>query len=395
MLAPETWEMAESVPPLPSSLERFHSIVQNAVEGIFQSTPEGRYLLVNPALAKMYGYTSTAELLQCVRDISVHVYVDPAARREYQRLMAERSEVHGLEYEVRRKDGSVIWVSEHARAVRNAQGDVLYYEGFIQDITRRKHAEAALHEAKNAAEAANAAKSQFLAVVSHELRTPMNGVIGMASLLENTPLSAEQRDYLRTICDCGDALLRVIDDILDMAKAEAGRIELEEIEFPLVPCVHGVLAVLRPIAERKGLLLVSEIGAEVPVVVRGDAVRLRQILMNLLGNAVKFTSAGHVRFHVSATACTDREARLHFAIHDTGVGIAEAALPRLFQPFSQADSSTTRRFGGTGLGLAITKRFVELMRGRITVESEPGGGSVFRFDVIVGTSGRGLPTGWP
>ena len=198
-------------------LERYKSIVENAVEGIFQSTPDGHYLLVNPALARMYGYASCAELLENVRDISRSIYVDPGARDEFKRLMAENGEVRGLEYQVRRKDGSLIWISEHARAVRGEGGQTLYYEGFIQDITRRKQSDKDLRAAKEAAEAGSRAKSQFLAMMSHEIRTPMNGVIGMASLLLNSPLTADQRECIETILQSGDSLVTLINDILDFS----------------------------------------------------------------------------------------------------------------------------------------------------------------------------------
>ncbi|HVZ64244.1 MAG TPA: response regulator [Opitutaceae bacterium] len=372
----------------PSSVERFASIVENAVEGIFQSTPDGHYLLVNPALAKLYGYDSPAELMANVQDISRTIYVDAGVRDEFKRLMAEKGEVRGLEYRVRRKDGGIIWISEHARAVRGEDGGVRYYEGFIQDVTRRRLAEEELRSAKEAAEAASRAKSQFLAVMSHEIRTPMNGVIGMASLLLDSPLTPEQHDYVETIRHSGDTLLTLINDILDFSKIESGRLELEHEEFSLRECLEGALDLLAPRAAEKQIDLLYEISESAPAMVRGDTTRLRQILVNLLSNALKFTEHGEVVLTlraepVPAAPGGGERIRLHIAVRDTGIGIPAEAMGRLFQSFSQVDASTTRRYGGTGLGLVISQRLAEQMGGGMSVESEPGRGSTFRFNVVV------------
>lgn len=370
-----------------TSLERFRGIVQNAVEGIFQSTPDGRYLLVNPALARMYGYESPEEMIRGIEDISRSIYVDPAARTDFKRRMEEDGEVRGLEYQVRRRDGRLIWISEYARAVRDDRGSVSYYEGFVQDITKRKEAEAALTTAKEAAEAASTAKSQFLAVMSHEIRTPMNGVVGMTSLLLDTSLSGEQREFVETIRRSGDALLALIDEILDFSKIEAGRLELETVEFPIRQCIVEAIELFAHSARRKGLELVCEFSDDVPICVVGDSVRLRQVLVNLVGNAVKFTEAGQIAISVSAAPAGDnppRRLHLQVAVSDTGIGIPKAGLERLFEAFTQADSSTTRRYGGTGLGLAICRRLVRLMGGELEVTSEEGRGSNFRFYVELG-----------
>jgi len=373
-------------PAWPSSLARFQSIVQNAVEGIFQSTPDGHYLLVNPALARMYGYTSPEELIASVRDISHSIYVDPGVRLQFQRLMERDGEVRGLEYQVYRKDGTTIWISEHARAVRNPAGAVLYYEGFIQDVTTRRRAEEELRAAKEAAEAASVAKSQFLAVMSHEIRTPMNGVIGMASLLLNTALTAEQNEFVETIRQSGDTLLGIINDILDFSKIESGRLDLEHEEFAVRDCIEGALDLLAPRAAEKDLDLLCEIADGTPAFVRGDITRLRQILVNLLGNAVKFTEKGEVLLSLHTAPAAVGRVTLHFAVSDTGIGIPPEAMSRLFQSFSQVDASTTRRYGGTGLGLVISRRLTEIMGGTMSVESTPGRGSTFRFHVSVETA---------
>jgi PAS domain S-box-containing protein len=367
----------------PSSLERYQSIVQNAVEGIFQSSPDGRFLLVNPALARMYGYASPEHLMKSVQDISLNIYVDSAIRSNFRLQMERDGEVHGLEYQVRRLDGSIIWVSEHSRSVRNDRGDVLYYEGFVQDITLRKRAEDELRAAKETAEGASRAKSQFLAVMSHEIRTPMNGVIGMTSLLLGSALTEEQRELAETIRQSGDALLNIINDILDFSKIESGHLDLENEEFDLHSCAEGALDLLATRAAEKRLDLLCDIADGTPAIVRGDVTRLRQIIVNLLGNAVKFTEQGEVLLSVHSETEADGKIALHFAVRDTGIGIPADAMNRLFQSFSQADASTTRRYGGTGLGLAISKRLAEVMGGAMSVESEFGCGSIFKFSVVV------------
>jgi len=374
---------------IPSSMERYASIVQNAVEGIFQSTPDGRYLLVNPALARMYGYGEPEELMEGVKDISQSIYVDHAARQEFKALMDRHGEVRGIEYRVRRRDGTIIWIREHARAVRDAGGRILYYEGFIQDITRRKEVEEALVAAKVAAEDASRAKSQFLAVMSHEIRTPLNGVIGMASLLAETALDPGQRECVDTIQGCGDALLGVINDILDFSKIESGHMELENEPFAPRESAEAALDAVALEASRKGLDLLYDVTEGVPALVRGDALRLRQVITNLLNNAVKFTTKGEVVLSIHEDASTDRHGhvRLGFSVRDTGMGIPPEQQARIFESFTQADSTTTRVHGGTGLGLAISRRLVSLMGGRLQVESTPGHGSVFWFSAEFQTCG--------
>jgi two-component system, sensor histidine kinase and response regulator len=249
----------------------------------------------------------------------------------------------------------------------------------IRDVTRLKETERALVAAREAAMAASRAKSEFLASMSHEIRTPMNAILGMTELLEETPLNAEQKRFLSIIGNNGDARLVLINDILDLAKIEAGRLILEQIDFDLEDLTDRVVQMLSLRAHAKGLELAVYLPPGVPRSLCGDPLRLRQILINLIGNAIKFTETGQVLLTVEPDGESDDPGALRFTISDTGIGIAEDKLDTVFADFTQADSSTTRRFGGTGLGLAITKRLVDLMNGQVSVESKLGVGSAFHF----------------
>ena len=336
--------------------------------------PGDRLLFVNRAFLRTYGY----EEFNLIGE-SIGIVRSPLNSPEVTAGILPATLAGGWNGELwnRKRDGTDFLVMLNTAAVTDGDGNVEATVGVARDITERKRAEAELTRAKDNAESANRAKSEFLAMMSHEIRTPMNGVIGMTGLLLDTHLTPEQRDYAETVRNSGDALLTVINDILDFSKIEAGKLLIECSSFDLRLVIEEVNGLLEPKAEEHDLQLILEYPSSLPRYFIGDAGRIRQVVTNLVGNAVKFTPSGSVQVTVECAGQDSRGAQMRIAVHDTGVGIPPQKLDSLFEKFSQVDSSMTRKYGGTGLGLAIAKQLTELMGGTIAVESRLGEGSKF------------------
>ncbi len=365
------------------SLAKEHNLLQtlmdNIPDGIYFKDTESRFIKVNKAQARHLRLTNPEEMInKSDFDYFSEEHARPAYEDE-QEIMRSGEPIVGKEEKEKWLDGKEGWVSSTKMPLRDHEGQIIGTFGLSRDITDAKRMQSALKEAKEAAEAAVKAKSEFLAVMSHEIRTPMNGVIGMTDLLERTELTPEQADYVDTIRVSGETLLSVINDILDFSKIESSKIELEEEPFELNVCIEEVFDLLAPRSQQKNLDLLYRVDPEIPEFIVGDRLRLRQILYNLVGNAIKFTEKGEIVVSVGLNHQNKKEIELLFAVKDTGIGIPIHKLEKLFKPFSQADSSITRRYGGTGLGLAISMRLVELMGGSIRAESVEGEGSTFIF----------------
>ena len=362
--------------------ENYREIFENAAEGIFQISPQGHFINANRALAAVLGYASREELLAEVEDIGRQMYVQHARWVEFCMAMGRSESVKDFECEMRCRNGSVILVSQCARPVCDPDGKLIRYEGTIENVTARRHAESALSTARDTALESVRLKTEFLANMSHEIRTPMNGIIGMTGLLLDTELTPRQRDFADTIVDSSEALLGIINDILDFSKIEAGMLTFEEIDFSINDVAGGVVDLFSERAFSKGIELSLFIAGDVPEVLTGDPGRLRQVISNLVGNALKFTEKGEVRVIVRMDAGSAEGPKVRFEVMDTGIGISKDQQARLFQPFVQADGSTTRRYGGTGLGLAICRRLITQMGGDVWIESEAGQGARFLFTAL-------------
>jgi signal transduction histidine kinase/ActR/RegA family two-component response regulator len=309
----------------------------------------------------------------CIYESGSHAH----ALEKYRARVTKRNIEPRLERVLKLHDGREAWFDLSISLYESASGPVVL--SIFRDITGRKQVEQSLAVARDRAESASRAKSEFLANMSHELRTPMNGVIGMTELLQETNLDEEQRSYVEMALTSARSLLSLLNDILDLSKIEAGRLELSPVDFDLKACVNDAVNMVRVPARQKGLTLEVDVAGNLPSHLHGDPVRVRQILLNLLGNAVKFTESGAVRVFLERTVGEEPGVLLHGLVEDTGIGIPFEHQAAIFEAFQQADGSTTRRYGGTGLGLSITQRLASLMHGRVWVESEEGQGSRFHF----------------
>ena len=361
------------------SERRYRLLFERNLSGVFRCTMEGEILDCNDAFAKIFGFGSPDEARG--RNLEAF-YPGGVGRERVVALLREHRALSNLDLDLNRRDGTPVWIRENVTLTTGPDGEEVI-EGTMMDITDRKRAEAELQKAKDVAEAASRAKGEFLANMSHEIRTPMNGIIGMTGLALETSLTPEQREYLQMVRDSAETLLSLIGDILDFSKIEAGKLEIEAVDFDLVAAVRNTVELVSVGARAKGIEVRWSIGEDVPAELNGDPVRFRQILTNLLGNAVKFTERGSVSVRVEKTAAYAGRIFLKCLVSDTGIGIPLDKQDRLFKSFTQLDGSTTRRYGGTGLGLAITRQLVEMMGGEVWVESQEGAGSAFYYTLVL------------
>ena len=368
-------------------VEKFYrSVLERAPDAFLVVADDGEIQLANEQCEKLFGY-SQAELLGQRVEILVPEPIRPQHpelrasfhREPTTRTMGAMRELHG-----RRKDGSLFPVDIALSPVPAREGEGMQVAVAVRDVTDRKHIEVELKAAKQKAEEATRMKSLFLANMSHEIRTPMNAIIGLSHLALKTPLNAKQRDYISKVHNAGTSLLAIINDILDFSKIEAGRLDIETTDFRLDDVVSSVTTMTGQKATDKGLELLAHVAPGIPQSLRGDPLRLGQILTNLVNNSVKFTEHGEIMVSAELLQQTGEKCQLKFAVRDTGIGMTKEQTAKLFQPFTQADMSTTRKYGGTGLGLTVCRRLVELMGGQIWLDSEPGVGTTFMFTAWIG-----------
>ena len=364
---------------------RLRAVVQNALDAIITVDVQGRIETFNPSAETIFGFSRDEVFGQNARILMPEPYASRFDEFVTRALVLDSPKPFSQKAETvaRRKDGSTFPVELSISETRLGAKKMLL--GIIRDISERKRFEEELISARERAEQASKAKSEFLANMSHEIRTPMNGIIGMTQLALETKLTPEQRDYLSTVRASSELLLKLINDILDFSKIEAGKMELDYLDFKLRDTLADTVRALSLQAEDKGLELLFRVSEEVPDDLYGDPVRIRQIIVNLVGNSIKFTQSGEIVVSVELCETEDSRVTIEFCVLDTGIGISQEKIEKIFQPFDQADTSTTRRYGGTGLGLSISRRLVEMMGGRIWVDSELGQGSKFHFTIQLET----------
>jgi PAS domain S-box-containing protein len=377
------------------SHEMVRLLLDSTAEAIYGFDAEGNCTFANSACVRLLGYAEENDLLgKKMHSLAHHTRLDgtayPVSECPIYHAYESGTGTHADDEIFWRKDGSSFPAEYWSHPIQRGAMKIGAVVTFL-DVSERKLAEQELRNAKDAAEDANRAKSQFLANMSHEIRTPMNGILGMTELTLDTELSKEQRDNLGLVRLSAESLLTVLNDILDFSKIEAGKLEFESIPFDLRESLGEAMQTLSYRAHQKGLELIYEIQPDVPESLIGDPGRVRQILVNLIGNAIKFTEHGEILVSVSQDSESPGKICLHLSVADTGIGIPPEAQKKIFEAFSQADGSTTRKFGGTGLGLTISTRLVELMGGRIWVESEAGQGSTFHFTAMLGVQEKVTP----
>jgi two-component system, sensor histidine kinase and response regulator len=367
----------------------FNALMENIPDTIYFQDTECRFMRINAAQASMLGITDPKEAIGKTDFDYFPAEIAQGFYDSERKLLESGQPILDAIQKIPRPDGQVQWLSATEVPIYDSQRKIIGFVGISRDITERKRVEAELQKAKEDAEEANRAKSEFLANMSHEIRTPMNGIVGMTELALDTPLSSEQREYLTLVKDSADALLTLINDVLDYSKIEAGKLTLDQTDFNLLDVLTNTLRSLSVRASQKNLELIWSAKPGVPEHVSGDAGRIRQVIVNLVGNAIKFTERGEVAVTVRLETQQDHSVQLHFSVRDTGIGIASERQRAIFEAFTQADSSMTRKFGGTGLGLSISSRLVDMMGGKIWLESELGKGSTFHFTARLGLTETG------
>ncbi len=372
----------ESLKKTMDELRKLYNAVEHSSAVILITDTEGGIEYVNPKFVQVTGYERAEALGKTPRilksgDMPSEIY------EELWKTIKSGEEWRGI-FHNKKKNGEFYWAASSISPVKDTSGSITNLVGIQEDITAIKLFEQELQKAKAAAESANQAKSYFLASMSHEIRTPMNAIIGMTEILLDGPLDGEQKKYVETLRSAGENLLNIINDILDISKIEAGYLELESVPFDLKELLDAACGIMSVRTSEKGIDISCMIMPDVPVRLKGDPGRLRQVLLNLIGNAVKFTEEGGIRIEAALAGKDLSAATIQFSINDTGIGIPEEKIDGIFEKFTQADPSTTRKYGGTGLGLTISQHLVELMGGKIWVSSTPGVGSTFYFTVLLG-----------
>ncbi|MFP4083854.1 MAG: response regulator [Desulfonatronovibrio sp.] len=360
----------------------YQDIFENAPVAIFRTTKEGKFLKVNPMYARIAGYESPEQMIDSIQDIGRELYVNPADRDDYQKILEKQGYVFNYEARLKRTNGDHVWVSMDSRTVRDQNNKVLYYDGFLRDITDRKLFQEALIKARDDAESANKAKSEFLANMSHELRTPLNGIMGMLQLLETTGLEPDKKEYVDKALKSGHRLTELLSNILDLCRIEKGRMVVEEKPLMISNVIRKISETFGVVCQNKGIFLETWMDENIPPFLMGDEIRIRSILFNLTGNAIKFTEQGRVSLKAHFLNRDIRDnVHILFIVSDTGVGISEEAQGNMFESFVQAQGCYTRKFEGAGLGLSVVKRTLSLIRGHICFVSKEGEGTTFYVSV--------------